>query len=155
MQIIEYTPELGHHFDRINRDWIEKYFVIEDRDDVILKNPEEQIINNGGAILFVSENDQILGTVVLLKHTNKLVELTKMGVYEIARNKGTGKLLIESANKKAKQLGFKTIMLHSNRKLKNAIHLYEKCGFKEMEIDENDYARCDIQMERSLSDVMI
>ena len=150
MDIIEFAPELARHFDRINRDWIEKYFVMEDRDDLVLRNPEEQIIDPGGAILFAKEGDEILGTVALMKHSKEVVELTKMGVYESARNGGIGKLLLAAVQEKAKSLGFKTLILYSNRKLENAIHLYRKNGFQEIDVADDHYDRCDIQMKMEL-----
>lgn len=151
MEIINYSPELADHFDAINRHWIVKYFVMEDRDNLVLKNPIEQIIDPGGVILFAREKDEILGTVALMKHSDEIIELTKMGVYESARNKGVGKLLMAAAQEKAKSLGFKTLVLYSNRKLENAIHLYRKYGFEEMALSGHHYDRCDIQMEMSLS----
>ena len=150
MEIIDYKPELAQHFDKINRDWIEKYFMIEDIDNKVLQNPEEQIISPGDAILFASEGDEILGTVALMMHSEEVIELTKMGVYESERNNGIGKLLLNAAQVKAKTMGFKTLILYSNRKLKNALHLYKKYGFKEIEIQDDHYNRCNIQMEMEL-----
>ncbi|MCP4459838.1 MAG: GNAT family N-acetyltransferase [Cytophagales bacterium] len=150
MQIINYATEHSHHFDQINRDWIEKYFVMEERDNSVLRNPEHKIINPGGAILFATEDGEILGTVALMKQSKEVIELTKMGVYEHARNKGIGKLLMKAAHQKAKNLGFKTLVLYSNKKLENAIHLYRNYGFIEVEIAEDYYDRCDIKMELSL-----
>ena len=44
MEIINYSPELADHFDAINRHCIVKYFVMEDRDNLVLRNPTERII---------------------------------------------------------------------------------------------------------------
>lgn len=150
MEIVEINAEISHHFDAINRQWIAKYFIIEPIDEAVLSNPYEQIIHPGGAILFAMDEDQILGTVALKKHNAETVELTKMGVYEHARNKGAGKVLIQAALDKAKTMGFKKIILYSNRKLENAIHLYRKTGFTEFSTCEQHYERCDIQMEKLL-----
>ncbi|MER3327996.1 MAG: GNAT family N-acetyltransferase, partial [Candidatus Kapaibacterium sp.] len=75
---------------------------------------------------------------------------TKMGVYEHARNQGIGKELIVAAIEKAKEMGFSELVLYSNRKLENAIHLYRKMGFTELSCYDDLYERCDIQMEMSL-----
>lgn len=150
MEIVEYRPDFAHHFDEINRDWIEEYFGIESIDENILTNPETEILDKGGAILFAIEEKEVLGTVALKKIDDQSVELMKMGVYKKARNKGTGKLLISAAVEKARKLGYEKVILYSARKLENAIHLYRKAGFKELSCHDNLYERCDIQMEMSL-----
>ncbi len=152
MEIIDYTPELAHHFDAINRDWIKAYFTVEPIDHHVLTHPEERIIQPGGAILFAKINDEIVGTVALMKHTNDTIELTKMGVYQTARDKGIGKELLRAAIEKARNMGFKRLILYSNRKLENAIHLYRKYGFTEFTEQDTHYALCDIMMEMNLID---
>lgn len=152
MEIIDYTPELAHHFDKINRAWIEKYFTVEPIDDDVLTHPEERIIRPGGGILFAKIKNEIVGTVALMKHTDDTIELTKMGVYEHARDKGIGKVLLQAAIEKARQMGFSKLILYSNRKLENAIHLYRKFGFTEFTEQDTHYARCDIMMEMRLRD---
>ncbi len=150
MKIVEFNEEIGHHFKTINEGWIKEFFVLEPIDQEILSDPESRIISSGGAILFVELNDQILGTVALKKHSDQVVELTKMGVYPEARFKGLGKELIKAAIEKAKQLGFEQIVLYTNRKLKPAIHLYQKMGFEELSCYDDLYERCDIKMEMNL-----
>jgi len=152
MEIIVYKPELAHHFDAINRDWIKKYFTVEPIDHDVLTHPEERIIQPGGAILFAQKGNNVVGTVALMKHTEDTIELTKMGVYETARNEGIGKELLRAAIEKAREMGFKRLILYSNRKLENAIHLYRKVGFTEFTDDDMHYVRCDIMMEMNLTD---
>ena len=150
MKIVEINPETSHHFDMINRQWITKYFSMEPIDEEVLTNPFEKIIHPGGTVLFATEGNEIIGTVALKKHSESIVELTKMGVYEHARNRGAGKILIQAAIDKAKDMGFTKVILYSNRKLENAIHLYRKLGFVEFSTCDQLYARCDIQMEKKL-----
>lgn len=150
MKIAELNDQLAPHFDAINREWISAYFKLEPIDEEVLENPVSKIIEPGGAILFALDGEEVIGTVALKKHTNEVVELTKMGVYKHLRNKGAGKILIQAALDKAKSMGFIKIILYSNRKLENAIHLYRKLGFVEFTTCEQLYQRCDIQMERIL-----
>ncbi len=150
MEIIPFHQNFAHHFDAINRDWIERYFKVEPIDDQVLKNPKKAIIDPGGAILFAVDGEEVVGTVALKKHTDDTVELTKMGVYQKSRNKGTGKLLIQAAIEKASAMGFSKIILYSNRVLENAIYLYRKAGFREVNNSEDPYQRCNIKMELPL-----
>ena len=59
VQIIEYTPELQPHFERINKQWVEHYFYLEPIDLLQLENPKETILDKGGAILFAKEGESI------------------------------------------------------------------------------------------------
>jgi GNAT superfamily N-acetyltransferase len=152
MEIIDYHPELANHFDAINRAWIKAHFTVEPIDHDVLTHPEERIIQPGGAILFARIENEIVGTVALMKHGEETIELTKMGVYEAARNKGIGKILLQAAIQKARNMGFKRLILYSNRKLENAIHLYGKYGFTEFTEQNTHYVRCDIMMEMRLID---
>jgi hypothetical protein len=47
----------------LNIEWLSKYFKIEPKDELVLSNPQEEIIDKGGMI-FISE---VVGTVSLLK----------------------------------------------------------------------------------------
>ncbi len=52
----------------------------------------------------------------------------------------------------ARSKGWKKLIIYSNRKLENAIHIYKKYGFREIPIEDNNpYARGDIKMELLLS----
>jgi hypothetical protein len=39
---------------KLNRSWIEKYFVMEPVDEEVVSNPEEHILHDGGTILFAA-----------------------------------------------------------------------------------------------------
>ena len=146
LQIVEYVPSYAPDFRRLNQEWIEKYFVMEEPDFISLNNPEEYIIKPGGHIFFAVENGEVLGTVALIKEHNGF-ELAKMAVTPSAQGRGLGRLLGEAAIAKARELGAGYVVLISNRKLTPAITLYEKLGFKEVAIDQNNpYLRGDIKM---------
>lgn len=150
VQIIDYTPELQPHFEKINREWVEKYFTLEPFDIEQLGNPQEIILNKGGAILFAKEGDEIIGTVGLAKSVEGTYEMIKMAVIPQAQGKKVGQLLATSILEKAKSLGAKKVVLYSNTKLEAALILYRKFGFKETPPECGKYGRCDIKMEIEL-----
>jgi putative acetyltransferase len=146
MEIVEYSSAHAPAFRRLNQEWIEKYFVMEEPDYISLNDPEEYILKPGGHIFFAVENEEVLGTVALIKEHDGF-ELAKMAVTPVAQGRGIGKLLGEAAIAKARELGARHLMLISNRKLIPAITLYEKLGFKEVPLDkDNPYLRGDIKM---------
>jgi GNAT superfamily N-acetyltransferase len=146
MEIKEYNPAFASAFRRLNQEWIEKYFVMEEPDFISLNNPEEYIINPGGHILFAVENGEVLGTVALIKEERGF-ELAKMAVTPSAQGRGIGMVLGEAALDKAREESAEYVMLISNRGLAPAMALYQRLGFKEVPLDsDNPYARGDIKM---------
>ncbi|MCH6236326.1 GNAT family N-acetyltransferase [Cognataquiflexum rubidum] len=150
VQIIDYTPDLKPHFEKINREWVEKYFTLEPFDLEQLGNPQEVILNKGGAILFAKDGEEIIGTVGLAKSTDDTYEMIKMAVIPKAQGKKVGQLLATSILEKAKSLGAKKVVLYSNTKLEAALNLYRKFGFKETPPECGKYGRCDTKMEIEL-----
>ena len=74
-------------------------------------------------------------------------ELTKMAVKPKYRNKGIGKELLNQCIEFSNYNGCESIILYSNKKLKNAIHLYKSFGFEEIKMEiKSPYSRADIKM---------
>ena len=152
MQIISFEPQYAKDFKDLNIEWLEKYFWVEPHDEEVLGNPGKYIIEPGGQIFLVKEDDRIIGTVALMKIEDGIFELTKMAVTPAAQGKNIGQKLMVHTLDYAKQLGWKKLIIYSNRKLENAIHIYKKYDFREIPIEENNpYARGDIKMELPLS----
>lgn len=151
IQIIDYSPEFYDDFKRLNYEWIEKYFEIEDADRHSLNNPDEKILKPGGYICMAVSNTEVVGTCALIKVDDNTYELAKMAVAENFRGNGIGWLLGKAAIKKARELGAKTIFLESNTALKPAISLYQKLGFQKTVRQPSPYARCNIQMELAIT----
>ncbi|MFD2202727.1 GNAT family N-acetyltransferase [Shivajiella indica] len=149
--IVDYQPELKPHFERINKAWVQQYFSLEPFDIAQLENPQANILDKGGHIIFAKENDTILGTVALIpsKETDTF-EMIKMGVATEGQGRGLGFLLGKAILEKAQTMGAKKVVLYSNTKLTPALHLYKKLGFKEVDMGCSQYRRCNVKMEISL-----
>ena len=131
----------------LNLEWLQKNFKVEPKDELVLSNPIEEIINKGGKIYYAQHLDEIVGTVSLLKINTTTFELSKMAVTEKAQGLGIGRQLIEFCIEEAQKLGIQKLILYSNRQLKSALHLYESFGFKEIPVESGVYERADIKME--------
>lgn len=153
IKIIEYRPEYRPYFEKFNRDWIEKYFVMEPVDEFVLTNPEESLLKPGGAILMATCDGEIAGTVALRKVNDKVFEFTKMAVDENFRRLGIAEALSLASFTRAKELGADTVILYSNSILKPAIRLYEKIGFRHIPVDKTEYQRSDVKMKIELSEI--
>tara|TARA_B100001059_G_scaffold110630_1_gene110768 strand:+ start:69 stop:533 length:465 start_codon:yes stop_codon:yes gene_type:complete len=147
-----FKSEYSTKFYDLNIEWLEKYFCVEDYDKQVLSRPEKYIIKKGGIILFAEYNNDIVGTVALMPTNNKKTyELTKMAVNPNYRNIKVGQKLLVKIISIAKKMSLKRIILYSNNKLENAIHLYLKYNFIEITLEENcPYDRANIKMELSI-----
>lgn len=151
INIIEYKPHHQSYFEKLNRHWIEKYFVMEPVDEFVLTNPEEALLKPGGAILMAEYDGEIAGTVALRKADDTTYEFTKMAVDNKFQRKGIAEALSYASFERAKILGAKKVILYSNSILTPAIRLYEKLGFKHVLVGNTGYKRSDVKMEISVS----
>lgn len=147
MKIIPFNPKYAKDFYELNIEWLETHFYVEDFDREVLSKPEKYILKPGGHIFFAIENERVLGTVALLKRGKKEFELTKMAVLPKQRGKKIGQKLMQYCIDFAKQNDFKKLFLYSNTKLENAIYIYRKFGFVEVEQEVDvPYERSNIKM---------
>ena len=138
-----YAPD----FERLNFEWLEKYFRIEEYDRKVLGNPQEFILDKGGYIFFATINNKVVGTVALIKRGKDVYELSKMAVTQVHQGMRIGQKLMYYAINFAGVNGFKTLYLESNTILAPAIRLYEKVGFKETpKPKDSPYERSNIRM---------
>ncbi|MFD1061713.1 GNAT family N-acetyltransferase [Winogradskyella litorisediminis] len=148
IEIVNYKPEYAKYFYDFNIEWLQTYFYVEPYDEEVLSKPEKYIIKKGGHIFFAKYKNQILGTVALMPTEDEgIFELTKMAVLPETRGQKIGQKLLQCCIEFSKKNKFKALMLYSNTKLENAIYLYKKYGFIELQLEEdNPYERADIKM---------
>jgi ribosomal protein S18 acetylase RimI-like enzyme len=151
LRIEEYNPAYQPWFEKLNREWIERYFRMEPIDVKVLQHPDEYIIEKGGAILMAKYKNRIAATVALKFVAPGIYEFTKMAVASEFRGNGFGKALSLAAIQKARALGATKIILYSSTLLGPAINLYRKIGFEEVPVD-GPYERSDIKMEMIIQD---
>ena len=117
------------HFYRINAEWLERYWSLEDIDRRVLSQPEKHVLEPGGAIFFAVVDGEVIGTCALLRESPGVFELTKMGVETGWRGIGAGRLLIDAVITEFHKRRGKTLFLESNKRLGPALKLYESAGF--------------------------
>ena len=146
-EIVPFQEKYAQAFYNLNIEWLETFFYVEDFDKEVLRNPEKYIIDPGGHIFFVIENDIVLGTVAILKKTENSFELTKMAVLPNQRGKKIGQQLMQYCIDFAKENNFDNLFLYSNTLLENAIYIYRKYGFIEVSVEpDSPYERSNIKM---------
>ncbi len=145
--IIPFTQSLAHHFTALNKAWLQKYFVVETIDEMMLAKPKQYFIDKGGFIFFAMYGNEVAGTFALLKVSDTIFELSKMAEDEKFQGKNIGNALMEFCLQEAKKLQLDKVILYSNTLLGPAIHLYRKYGFKEVPDFKSEYKRANIKME--------
>lgn len=140
-------------FRALNEQWIAKYFRIEDKDRETLNDPVGKILNYGGHIYFALIGNERVATCALVAMEPGVYEVAKMAVEENIRGAGIGRAILEYTVAEAAKLGAHRLYLETNKRLANAIHLYEAVGFRHLEphrVKPSPYARANVFMEKLL-----
>ena len=143
--IQEYEKKFDKDFYILNKTWIEESWILEESDKKDLLNPKK-IFDNGGQVFFAVEDQNAIGTVAMITNSDYKFELAKMTVKENYRGKGIANMLMDQCLDFAKQKNTKEIFLISNDSLTTARNLYDKYGFKEVDLDSNKYDRGNVKM---------
>ena len=94
------------------------------------------------------DEGNVIGTVALKQIDEYTVELKALYLDKAYRGQHWGSRLVKVAIDEARKLGYKSIVLDSMSKYKEALRLYEKCGFKNTErFNDNVYADVFMKLE--------
>ena len=147
--IKKYETKFDNDFFVLNKAWIEESWILEESDKKDLLNPDK-IVHNGGQVFFALENQKVIGTVAMINSSENRFELAKMTVQEDFRGKGIANMLMDECLKFAKEKKANEIFLISNDSLTIARNLYDKYGFKEVDLDSQKYDRGNVKMRLTL-----
>lgn len=103
----------------------------------------------GGCFDVLLASGRIIGSVALFPVDGDTVELRKMYLDGAFRGRGLGKMLLEHAMARAKELGFSRVFLETATVLREAVALYKQYGFTSC--CGVHAQRCDMAMELDLS----
>lgn len=151
IEIVPFKRDFKEHFVALNLEWLEHYFWVEAHDEEVLNQCEDTILKPGGHIFFVLHEQKVVGTYAYMKIDHGIFEFTKMAVLPEYRGKGIGHQMMNHAIAFGKSLQWHTIIIYSSTILENAIHLYKKYGFVEIEVEQpKPYERGDIKLKLDL-----
>jgi putative acetyltransferase len=110
-----------------------------DRD---LLNIEANYTDRGGIFeVLENANGKIVGSIGLYPLDNETVELRKMYFAPEIRGRGWGNKILARTIENAKDMGYLRIYLETAAVLRRAVHLYEKFGFRPVDVKHTP--RCD------------
>lgn len=151
MNVIQYQEKYKQYFIQFNTDWIIDNFGCLEKEDSDTFDHIEDSLKNGAMIFFAVDNGNVLATCMAKPLGDDATwELCKLGSNKNLPHKGAGSAVFEAAMSWATQHGAKRLFILSNSKLKAAVHIYEKYGFREIKLDDYEYVRGDIAFELCL-----
>jgi putative acetyltransferase len=151
IRIVDYNPTHASDFKALNLIWLDEHNLTEEHDREVLNDPQGQIIDQGGFIFIALSGDRVIGTGAIVRSENNTMEIAKMSIHKDFQGQGLSKLLMDQCISKAKSLGVSKLYLYSSTKLQTALKLYEKYGFKHVQLTSSPYETADVFMELELS----
>jgi ribosomal protein S18 acetylase RimI-like enzyme len=153
--VVPFQERYRDHFARLNLQWIEHYFRVEEADRTSFADPHGTFVAPGGQVFFALHGGQVLGTCAVRRESEDTFELCKMAVAPEARGLGLGDALMRAVLQFAREQGARRVYLVSNTRLEAAIGLYRKHGFETTrqgpEVGRQaGYERADIEMVLTL-----
>ena len=148
MEIIKYDPKFKDDFIKFNTDWIvDNFGFLEDEDKETFAHIEEDLTNGAMIYFAVDDGTALASCMAKPMRESGTWETCKLASNKARVHKGCSSAVFKAAMDWAIDHGAKRLFLLSNSKLKPAIHIYEKFGFREIKLDDYEYVRGDIAFE--------
>lgn len=150
MRVVPYNPIYKKDFIEMNKAWISEMFKIETEDIRELENIEP-IVENGGNIFFaLDDEDNVMACCMIGQRADGDWEIMKFAAKGMYTGTGAGSACLKACIEYAKEKHIEKIIIVSNKKCIQALHLYRKYGFAEIPVDKEKFPfdRADIAFER-------
>lgn len=151
MRVVQFEEKYRKDFINFNTDWIVSNFGFLEQHDLETFDRIDEEIAAGAMIFFAVEGDTVLAacmaTPMSIPNEEGTWEICKLCSNKNVPHKGAGSAVFGAAMDWAVSHGAKRLFILSNSKLKPALHIYEKFGFKEIKLADYEYERGDIAFE--------
>ena len=110
----------------------------------LIADPDINVIQSYVAkskCIVLEQNDEIIGTYLLLPTRPHTVELVNIAIKESKQGNGYGKKLVKHAVDTARELGYKIIEVGTGNSSIRQIGFYQKCGFEIIGIDKEYFIK--------------
>lgn len=152
MKIVPYDPKYKQDFLEMNKAWISQMFTIEREDLWELENIDSYLEKGGQIFFAVDDQSQVLACCMIGPREDGDWEIMKFAAKGMYTGTGAGSACLQACIDYARERGLHKIIIVSNRKCVQAIHLYRKFGFVEIPVDKKrfPFERANIAFEQSL-----
>ncbi|KAG0171959.1 hypothetical protein DFQ30_011459 [Apophysomyces sp. BC1015] len=146
LHVVTWSSEYKREFKDLNLAWVQELYEVEESDIRQVEYPEENILQPGGEIFFLLEDNKVAGTVAMMIHDGEC-ELGKMTISSAYQGRGYAHPLMVEGIAWARREGHPGIKLLTSVKLIKAVSLYERHGFEiTFHGKHPDFDRCDCIM---------
>lgn len=153
MKVVPYDEKYKEDFIEMNKHWISEMFVIED-EDLVAFNNIESVLEAGGQIFFaIDDEENVLACCMIAPLPNGEWEIEKFCARGMYTGTGAGTACLKACMNYAREKCVEKIVIVTNTKCEQAIHLYRKFGFIEVPVDKKKfpYERANIAFEQTLT----
>lgn len=151
MKIVPYDPKYKEDFLALNRAWISQMFVLE-AEDIREMEHIEPYLAQGGQIFFALEEgtDRVMACCMIAPREDGDWEIMKFAARGMYTGTGAGSACLNACLDYARKLQLPKVLIVSNRRCEQAVHLYRKYGFQEIPVDREKFPfdRADIAFEQ-------
>lgn len=152
MKIVPYESKYKNDFIKMNLAWISAMFKIESEDEREL-NRIDSYMQKGGQIFFaLNDDEKIMACCMIAPREDGDWEIMKFATKEQFAGKGAGSACFKACMDFAKAKNIEKILIVTNHKCVEAIHIYRKFGFQEIPLDRKKFVfeRADMVFEKTL-----
>lgn len=149
MTIVPYSEKYKADFIEMNRHWIGEMFTIEPEDERELGNIEPILARGGNIFYALDESGNVMACCMIGPRDDGDWEIMKFAAKGMYTGTGAGNACLQACIDYARGKGVDRILIVSNRKCVQALHLYRKNGFIEIPVDKEKFPfeRADIAFE--------
>lgn len=150
MRVVSYEPKYKNEFAEMNKAWISEMFEIEQEDLRELENIEPYIEKGGQIFFALDDNENVMSCCMIAPREDGDWEIMKFASKKEYKGSGAGSACLKACIDYAKAKKIDKVIIVSNRKCVQAVHLYRKFGFKEIPADKDRFPfdRADIAFEQ-------
>jgi ribosomal protein S18 acetylase RimI-like enzyme len=151
VEIAPFRPEHASRFAELNREWLQRYNLMEPANEEQLADPQAHFLDRGGQILVALDDGNVIGTCAVVPHGTRGWEIAKLAVSSEFQGQGIARRLVERCIAHTRVRGAQRVYLVSNSQLQPALRLYESLGFQYGEAPAvREYENEDVYMELRL-----
>ncbi len=115
---------------------------------------ERIYLNNRGEFLVGLLDSKIIAMGGLRKMTDEIGEIRRMRVDPTYQRKGYGQMILDVLEKRAKELGYKTLQLNTSAKQVSAQRFYEKNGYREIKREKEGWIVDNIIYQKAIKKLL-
>ena len=131
-------------------DTITELFILENEDIKEMENIEAAIESGGQIFFAIDDNEEVMACCMIAPREDGDWEIMKFAAKGMYTGTGAGSACLKACMDYAKEKHVEKIIIVSNRKCVQAVHLYRKFGFQEIPVDKKRFLfeRADIAFEQ-------